>query len=307
MNALRWIGRQFFPLLLIVWLNGIVLRVTLRDSVDLLAPLYYITPWPVLAFLTLPIVWRFRRQPQMVFASIAITHVFLAMWIMEHWRTGQPSHEAADLRVVQWNVARPVHRFPSIASRLRGYDADLIAIAEVLPRNGRGRERWSETFAGYAAEFAGGNLLCLVRGEVTARESGSLGPGSYFARYDVRIKGRDLRVLQVDISGVPMQSRRAPLARLTQLADSLRDRPLIVLGDFNTPRDSAHFAELRKNFVNTFETAGIGSGETWPMPLPVLSLDQMWCGKGLTPVRCHHEITFRSDHRVLVSDLRFSE
>jgi len=306
-KALRWLGRQLFPLLVIVWLNGLALRLTVRDSVDFLAPLYYATPWPVLAFLTLPLVWRVRRQPRMVFGSIVLTHVFLAMWIMEGWRTGQPSREPADLRVVHWNVSRPVGRFPAMAQRLREFDADILAIAEALPRSGQGAGRWRAAFGDYIAQFAPGNTLCLVRGEVIARESGALGPASYYSRLDVRVKGRDLRVLQVDISGVPAQSRREPLTKLAQLVESLGDRPLVVLGDFNTPRQSVHFTALRKNLVNTFEKAGLGSGETWPMPLPVLSLDQMWCSKQLVPVRNRHEITFRSDHRAVVADLRFGE
>jgi endonuclease/exonuclease/phosphatase (EEP) superfamily protein YafD len=305
-KILRWLGHQIFPLLLIFWLNGLVLRVTVRDSVDLLAPLYYMTPWPVLAALTLPLVWRVRRQPPMVFGSIVITHVFLALWIMEDWRSGQPSRDPSDLRVVQWNVDRPVRRFPAIAQRLRAYDADLITVAEGLTRDDKGRERWREAFSDYKVEFTPGNMLCLVRGEVTARQSGLLTPASYYSYFDVVIGGRELRVLQVDISGVPTQPRREAMTKLTELANSLRDRPLIVLGDFNTPRDSVHFAELRKTFVNTFEAVGIGSGETWPMPLPVLSLDQIWCDRGLVPVRCHHEITFRSDHRPLIAELRFA-
>lgn len=307
MRALRWLAGQLFPITLIVWLNGIVLRLSVRDSASLLAPLYYVTPWPVLAALTLPLVWRVRRQPQMVFGAIVLTHVFLAMWIMEDWRTGQPSREPADLRVVQWNVGRPEWRFPAIAERVRGFDADLITVAEPLTRTLEGSERWREAMSGYSVEFTPGNLLCLVRGEVLTRTSGWLAPASYYSRFDVRIKGRELTVLQVDIDGVPAHSRRPALERLGELAAELHDRPLIVLGDFNTPRDSVHFAGLRKHLANTFETAGLGSGETWPMPLPVLSLDQIWCSPGLVPVRCHHEVTFRSDHRPVVAELRFND
>lgn len=307
MKLLRWFAHQLFPLTLVIWINGLVLRLTVRDSIDLLAPLYYATPWPVLAALTLPLVWRVRRQPQMIFGAIVLTHVFLAMWIMEGWRSGQPSREPDDLRVVLWNVSRPTRQFPSIAHRLREFDADIIAIAEALPRGENDRTRWSSEFGDRAVEFGAGNMLCLIRGEVTARESGLLTYGSYYSRFDVRIKGRDLRIVQADVSGVLTHSRRVPLARLGEIASSLRDRPLIVLGDLNTPRDSVHFAPLRENFANTFERAGIGSGETWPMPLPVLSLDQIWCSSALVPVRCRHAITFRSDHRPVVAELRFSE
>jgi hypothetical protein len=40
-GAIRWVSRKLFPLWIIVWLGGIVLRLTLRDSIEIFAPLYY--------------------------------------------------------------------------------------------------------------------------------------------------------------------------------------------------------------------------------------------------------------------------
>jgi len=304
-KALRWLARQLYPLALVLWGNGVLLRLTVRDSAQLLAPLYYATPWPVLALLTLPFIYTFRRQPRMVFAVIIAAHLFLGAWLIESWRSDEPSTAPADLRIVQWNVARPAWRFEGIAERVRAFDADLVAISEPIERTGSGEERWREALRGYAAEFTPGNMLCAVRGEVLSRATGLLAPASYFSRFEVRIKGREFTLLQIDIDGVPAHSRREPLTKLAELVASMKGRPLVLLGDFNTPRDSVHIAPLRSLLVNAFETAGIGSGETWPVPLPVLSLDQIWCGGGLAPVRCRHGVTFRSDHRPVVAELRF--
>ncbi len=305
MKALRWLGRQLFPLLLIVWANGLVLRLTVRDSVDRFAPLYYATPWPVLAALVLPLVWRVRRQPQMVFGAIVLTHVMLAMWIMEDWRSGQPSRAPADFRVVHWNVARPVARFAGVAQRLRETDADLISLAEPEPRVGERPARWDAELPGYASAFAAGNMMLFVRGEILSRSEGSLDYGSYYAIYDVRIKGRDLRVLQGDVQGIPTMSRRKPLARVAELAATLRDRPLLMIGDLNTPRHSVHFAPLRRELSESWEVAGFGPGDTWPWPLPVLSLDHIWFGKGLNAIRSRNAGTLRSDHKLLTADFVF--
>ena len=77
----------------------------------------------------------------MVFGAIVVVHVCLAMWIMEDWRREPAGPGTPDLRVVQWNIARPSRRFPGIAKVLREYDADVITVSEALPRNGRGKER----------------------------------------------------------------------------------------------------------------------------------------------------------------------
>lgn len=302
-----FVGAQLFPLVVILWINGLIVRTTVRDSVDLVAPLYYATPWPVLAALTLPFVWTFRRQPKMVFVVIVLAHLFGGAWLMEDWRSGEPSKEPADLRVVQWNVDRPVAGIPAVAKRLREYDADILAVSEPMPKHEPGDpERWRREFPGYQVNFAPGNILCLVRGEAKLLRTGFYGPASFYALYDVRIRDRDFRVLQVDGNANPTTPRRDPLTQLTALADSLQDRPLLVIGDFNAPRDSVHVAGMRTHFTNTFEKAGLGCGATWPMPFPVLSLDQIWCGAGLVPVRCWHEVTFRSDHRPVVAELKFA-
>jgi endonuclease/exonuclease/phosphatase family metal-dependent hydrolase len=314
MKAWRWLVGQLFPLGVIVWAQGILLRCTLRDSVDALAPLYYATPWPVIAALTLPLSWRFRRNPQAVFAGLFLTHVFMGLWLLESARTGDRPRVAADLRVVQWNVARPVRNFPAVAQALRGMAADVIALSEPLPgRRGdeaaahaaRLRAEWQKAFPGWAAAFSEGNLLLLVRGEIVQTENGPLAGGGVFAQHEVRVRGRGFRVLQIDLEAWPTRSRRTPLAVLAERVRTLEAGPLIVLGDFNTPRDSFHFAPLRREVVNAFEKAGFGLGDTWPMPLPVLSLDQIWCGRGLVPLFCEHYGTVRSDHRPVVADLRF--
>ena len=306
-SILGFLGAQLFPVLVIVWINGLIVRTTVRDSVDLVAPLYYATPWPVLAVLTLPFIWTFRRQPKMVFGVIVLAHLFGGAWLLEDWRSGEPSKEPSDLRVVQWNVDRPVSGIPTVAKRLRDYDADILAVSEPMPKIEPGDpERWRREFPEYEAQFAPGNILCLIRGEAKLLQTGFYGPASFYALYDVLIRDREFRVLQVDGNANPTTPRRGSLIQLTALADSLRDRPLVVIGDFNAPRDSVHIAGMRTHFTNAFEAAGFGCGATWPAPLPLLSLDQVWCGAGLIPVRCRHEVTFHSDHRPVVAELKFA-
>jgi endonuclease/exonuclease/phosphatase (EEP) superfamily protein YafD len=90
------------------------------------------------------------------------------------------------------------------------------------------------------------------------------------------------------------------------LAGEHRSEFLIVLGDFNTPADSAFFRPLRAFATNAFEVAGSGCAATWPMPLPVLSLDQMWTTGRLRAVRCEHMLSWRSDHRAVRAEFDFA-
>jgi endonuclease/exonuclease/phosphatase (EEP) superfamily protein YafD len=149
-------------------------------------------------------------------------------------------------------------------------------------------------------------MLCLVRGEIVSIEEGSLGENSYRSLIHARIRDRDLTVLQVDITGFPRVSRRPPLHALTELVGQHRSECLIVLGDFNTPKDSRFIAPLRAEMTNAFEAAGSGYAATWPLPLPVLTLDQIWTTDRLRAVRCEHMISWRSDHRAVVAEFDFT-
>jgi vancomycin resistance protein VanJ len=303
-GVVRWLGRQLFPIWAIVWLNGLILRLTVRDSVDLLAPLYYATPWPVLAILTLPFVGVFWKNPKMVLGVLVVAHLFAGVWILESWRSNEPAKGTADLKVVQWNVDRPIRRLHGTAARVRAFDADIVAISEPMPKSRKVSEariaelkdEWRRELEGYRSVFANGNLLMLVRGQVMSERHAELAPGSFYSLYDLRVKERSLRLLQVDIAAKPTHSRRAPLTSLVQLAYSLQDQPLIIAGDFNTPRDSAFLEPLRTRHINAWETAGIRGADTWPWPVPVLSLDQIWSNDRLKALRCQTAGNWRSDH-----------
>jgi vancomycin resistance protein VanJ len=303
-GALQWLRRQLIPIWVIIWLNGLVLRLTVRDSVDLLAPIYYATPWPILAILTLPFIFVVWRKPKMVLAVIVITHVFAAAWISESWRTSEPEKGPADFRIVQWNVNRPVRRLHGTIERIRQFDSDLITISEPMPKERKStpsrmdelKEEWRRQIPEYQSVFADGNLLLLVRGDIASEQHGELGPGSFYSLYDLKVKGHSLRLLQMDIYAKPTNPRRAPLEALVPLADSLQDQPLIIVGDFNTPRDSVFLQPLRKYHRHAWETVGTGGADTWPWPLPVLSLDQIWSNQLLKPLRCKNAGNWRSDH-----------
>jgi endonuclease/exonuclease/phosphatase (EEP) superfamily protein YafD len=200
---------------------------------------------------------------------------------------------------VHWNVGHPDWRLGGVLSWLRKQDADVICIAEAEPDEKQTIDRWRAAFPEYVIQQAPLNLLCLVRGEVLDSETGELGPHSNYALHRIRVRGRELQVLQVDLIAKVTRSRREPIARLTEIA-SRAGGNVIVAGDFNTPRDSFHLAPLRAEFTNAFEGTGRGFIETWPFNLPVLSLDQVWLGARLRPAACANRWTWLSDHEPVV-------
>ena len=285
---------------------GYLLRLGLRDRVDGLAILFYATPWPVISAgataLSGLLFCRRKRAASSLSAAAAISALLL--WFDEGcWihRAASPNPDA--LRVVLWNVARPVTHFPKLAGILRELNADYIAIAEAEPQRGWDPSRWREAFPEHHVEMLPGNMICLVRGTVIERKSGRLAPGSHYAHLRLEMRQSEMNFIQVDLNASPGKSRRLALATLSALVAKHSSKPLVVLGDFNTPRQSFHLDAFRHHLTHAFEAAGHGFAETWPMPVPVLGLDQIWTSRTLRTSRCTHGGKLHSDHRSVIAEI----
>ncbi len=282
---------------------GILLRVTrVRDRFDGLALVFYTTPWPVIAaaFLLLAFHFKLRGNRHAVrrYAAFAVGALFT--WVATSWHSTPPSGDSPDLRFIHWNVAHADRLRPRCVNWLREQQPDIICLTETRAVVGKPADRWSPEFPGYASQLGPGSLLCLVRGEVLSCEQGSLAVGSFYALHRLRVRGREVNVLQADLYARPVQSRRPPLVRLGEIARRYADGNLIIAGDFNTPRESAHFDPLRADFSNAFEAGGRGLAETWPIPALALSLDQVWLGRRWRAVDCVQPWTVISDHRPVI-------
>lgn len=261
-------------------LVAMLVRLTVKDRVPGIAALFYATPPVLLAAGALVVAAGWARQGRRRPAGTALAFAaVLASWYgvtAFSWRPQSPATRS----LVLWNVAgRPA------GEELLRQQADIICLVEA----GRSRD---EELAGYERCFPGKGLGLLARGRIGGVRLESLGTGGRAAV--VELEG--LTVVIVDIEPSPLMARAEPLERLATLLAELRG-PVIVAGDFNTPRDSALLAPLRARFVHAFEEVGRGLDATWPWPLPVLSIDQIWVNAGVRAAACRHGGGPASDHR----------
>ncbi len=315
---------------------AVIVRFTFQDRWAGFLALYFATPWPVIAAGSAiwAVYWfrlgrpgaaaratgspqshaiepgartggvrrfsRFAAAGLVILCAIAVVG-----WLAQGWQWRRAKDVRGDLRLAHWNVDRPVWRQAGDFRWLAAQDADIISIAEREPRNVKMKARWQAAFPDYQLVPARGETLLLVRGEVLSVTKEMHFKGSFGTRIQTRIRGREVTVLQVDINGTPWLSRSGALTRIAAIVAQHHDENLILVGDFNTPLDSAYIGLLRKQMTNAFEASGSGCAATWPMPLPVLSLDQVWTTPSLRPVRCEHFGSWRSDHRAVVAEIDF--
>ncbi|RLS82004.1 MAG: endonuclease/exonuclease/phosphatase family protein [Planctomycetota bacterium] len=329
MPLMRWIrGMRSVFLRFIAYLSwglivtGLLLRLTIRDRFHPWALIYYLTPIPGLVIWTViaGIAWKWGATVDRGSAKFSLTRLnFAAMLAFVFWTyqsefvnhpqtrnvDPQTSHEAG-LRVVFWNTAHVPSRVGPPAKQLRKWNPTLFGLVEANTYYRTVAEEWRREFTDYAVATTHFGGLIAVRGQVQKQISHSLLPNSWCEQFDLRVEDQDFTVLLVDISAQLNQSRRRPLLELAQLAVKLSDRPLIIMGDFNTPDDSILLQPLLFHCRLAMREQGTGFTATWPIPLPVLTLDQIWVNEFVDVWECHNSWSRLSDHRPILGRLTIS-
>ena len=286
---------------------AVLLHLTVRDRIIGLSLLFYATPWLVITAgaAAAGLFWRWKKRRVLAAAFALLTGAAFTVWLRSSWQHHPRPAARGELRVVHWNVSRPARGLPAIAAWLRAQDADVITLAEGHSLRRSTLARWQAELPDYEAAELIGEMTCLIRGRILSREDRVLAANSYYALIRAEVRGHPLTILQIDINANLFRSRARAFTNLATIARPHLGENLLVLGDFNTPRESAFFDPLRTDMTQAFETAGHGLAETWPMPLPVLNLDQIWSGRRLRPVWCQQGYSVRSDHRAVIADFDF--
>ncbi|MBK9126942.1 MAG: endonuclease/exonuclease/phosphatase family protein [Phycisphaerales bacterium] len=286
----------------------VVIRLTLMDRAAFLAPLYYAAPPPALTLAAAAAAvgwWVLRRR--WLAGALAASALACAGWT---WATMWQYHpprvsETPAYRVVFWNVARGVAGWQRLAATLRRHDPDVVILSEAAVHAGIVAQHWAPVFPQHKVTIAAGGLALLSRLPIERRGGGPLGDRSYGLYQHVVVHFDDvpLHIIQVDIHSHPLKPRWVPLRALRGLLDTLDGERVLVVGDFNTPSESFYFRPLRQHFRNAFEVAGRGYAATWPMPVPLLAIDQAWASEEIDVLRCEHVRSWLSDHALLVLDI----
>lgn len=285
--------------LLVVWTTGQVLR----DRYWLSGLMFYL-PTPVLCALLVLAAWRSRGGTstgirRLLFPVLLAGPLCFLLLIENHWHVRRPAAPVSSdsLRLVHWNLCRPVLSWQRQRDHLLRLSADVIVLSEVTASVRR------VDFPGYTV-IRLGELLVAARGPLQA--SGSLVRGGAMQAHEVRceLESGLLRIIVGDMTSKLMLHRDPWLQPLIDVA---REREAhVVVGDMNAPRRSRAFARLPDGFRHAYDEAGQGWSYTWPVPLPVLAIDQCICGPGIRPLKYELQSTMVSDHRIQILDFAFT-
>lgn len=286
---------------LVVSILAVVVRWGPRDSAALLAPFFYATP-PAVAFAAAVLAWLLlrrtgRTRTVRVCACVAVIQlvVVLAGYHTNPTQTGS-------VRLVFWNVCSGNMGWEAITATIRDWDADIVGLAEsnlhaAFEDPVARRRYWAQQFPDCAVIRFPRGMRLITRYPARPLARGKLGRRSNYGVAEVTIDGTPTYVVMVDLLSGPTLPRRPAFEALAAVIDELPPGPVLVMGDMNTPTESVHLNLLRERMQNAFEERGRGFYHTWPMPVPVLPLDQIWCNDRVEMTSCELLWTIRSDHR----------
>ncbi len=284
-------------------ISGLIVRITVRDAIDQLAIVFYATPWPVLAVLGFvsAALW-IPKAKRFAVACLGAGVISGVVWVVGSYERNPQVTERQNLRVVSWNAEHAKKDLPAVVEKARSFNADILGLTETESTETPDAERWRAAFPGHTVKTLPGYMLFITRGEITGSLSGSLAGRGNFNLVRVKLGERPVQVLFVDIEPNPIRSRRLAFDTLHSTLGNLPNEPVVMMGDFNTPRESIHFARLQEQLQDAFDVGGRGFAETWPVPVPVLSLDHILVSKSVRVLRCVHGGSL-SDHCRVIADL----
>ena len=288
-----------------VWRVGLVVvvalalsvRFTVRDRAFGLGILYYATPYPVISLFSIlgAVAWWRRRCRVLATCLLACALACSGLWLKGSFFCRDTAVRPGDLHVMFWNCARGAVGWEALASHIRSCAPDVVGLVEAGGKDVHAT--WCRLLPGYELTDLDCGLLVATRGTVCGYTHGRYLPHGRCRTVRVQVDETPLTLLLVDIASSPLHSRRVPLGQLGWRASTMADEPLLVMGDFNTPMDSVFFASFRAHLRPAFETHGSGYAATWPVPIPLLAIDQVWANPLVTISRCTHGWTWCSDHR----------
>ncbi|WP_081887675.1 endonuclease/exonuclease/phosphatase family protein [Verrucomicrobium sp. BvORR034] len=302
-RALRWMRRPAVAVLLL----GVVLHLTVRDRYPVLATVFYGLPLPIL---TLGWLGAALAGKQGLISRAVKLSLGVACGLWWHGSSYQnhvsldPLPGQRELKVLYWNLAHRRLPHDGVARLLAVHRPDIAGFVETGRISGDPNPLVTDLPDGYQMLKTAHGTAVLVRGSARVLGAHVLPSRSKYLELELTVDGQSWRLFIVDGVSSPIRSRQDVLEQVLAQA---RDKPrTLIVGDFNTPRESVWLTPWREAFHHAFDEAGHGWSETWPRqsPLPLLSIDHIWSSKDLLPLTAQKLWSPESDHAALLTTLR---
>ncbi len=213
------------------------------------------------------------------------------------------STEKSAFRVAHWNVAYGAYGWDSAMATLVAQDARILVLSEppsditVQPNPWFGALQRQLAKSGWRSVYRNSTATLALFSDSPILEFRPLeipGGGEAVVASIERDDGA-LNLLLIDLPSRIGRHRDPSLAHVESLI--AKHHPDLVIGDFNAVRQATRLQHLPEGYRHAYDEAGSGWSYTWPVPIPVLAIDQILVGPRLE-ARDYLLVSGTSDHRL---------
>ena len=286
-------------LLALAWLIG----QTVRDRHPALLWFYFIPALLPALFLPAWLAWnRDLSAPTRLAVALVAALAWARILLLDVAWHSPPPAQPGEIRLVHWNIARGAGGLARAGRTLARDDADLYVLSE-FPRP-VDAVAWSRATLDRPFAYADQSMALISRFPFDLTGTMPLEGGRCWTARVHAPRGL-LDVWLVDLQSHPLLDRHRPCAQLAaRVAARPGTVPLLIVGDFNTPRDASSLDPLRARLRLAADAAGRGWPYSWPLPLPVYALDHAWATPDLDLLAHRYAAAPASDHLRQIVRLR---
>ncbi|GEM_PF-5583243 len=274
----------------------LLIRIGPRDQWVPTALIFYTTPWPVLGISSCAAYFLCRNRIWLILASgFLLTGVILL-------RGPGPIAGEGDVHLKLWNAQNPVENQATILREMLTDQPDVVVTTDSGPLAYWLNKHGFPDQTSYSSVYPGGGFLFLLKSGTTLEDVRLIRldqPHSRLAVGTLTLRnGKTATLMAVELDYDPRRSKQPLFQELGAILDTRPPGPMILAGDFNVPPGSRWLGEIRKrSFFSAFEQEGEGFEVSWPMPIPLLGIDQVWGDSQVLFHRATYSPALHSDHR----------
>jgi endonuclease/exonuclease/phosphatase (EEP) superfamily protein YafD len=242
-------------------------------------------------------------------------------YVLPKW---DDSRASTSLRLMTWNLSYENPHPQAIASMIKFEHPDIVAVQELVKSTASElSQALSQDFT-YRVIPPTFEFGIFSKYPLKSSRIAELNPQvSKFQEVSVSIGQREIELIDVHLPVPKLQTRQFGLFTLPIdfntnnwdvtypiLLDRIAktDRPLLVVGDFNTSDRDRNYHLLNRSLSNAFQTTGWGFGMTYPIAspveIPLVRIDHIFYSQHWRARSAWTHKGVGSDHQYLVADLR---
>ncbi len=289
--------------MLIFYVTLLIIHFLIKDRFQNVSVIYYASPLPLIILFGLFVtIMNYRHKPLfyvLSFFLLGISGYFCGHYFGSEFET-TPSKETS--HILFWNAAgnQPLPT-DILIKHIKTARPEILALVETENISDSDLTILKTACPDYNFQTLEGAMLIAIKGqiiEIIFKEEERLYRSN---RIVTTIDDKPVTILIADVSASPFRNKEIPLSTIAETAK--KHKIDVLVGDFNTPYESVFFKDFKRDYYS-FHPFSIGLTSTWPIPIPLIEIDQIWVAKSLQPIKMEKFSYDVSDHKLLIAEYK---